>query len=350
MASLIKRIASIPWIAELIALLGGLVYLIQAIKFAAMQVSILDEGAYLYKGYLFATGQYTPFQDYGPWGNHMPFSFLIPGYVQTVFGPGLRTGRYFSIALALLMLLGLWILSRRLGDRWWAACAIWAVALNPMFSRIYSSAYSQVLIACLLIWVMVLVLNERMILWQICLGTTLAGISILTRLNTVVVLPLLIGYIFWQHGKRTGFLAAATGIFTIIIGHALFWPGILRLWASWLPSSLTPFLDAWRRIETGNAFWEPEPSFDQRILSFWSFGVLSQLTTSNLSCFACLGILGEKLLCFLLSSLSDLFCTSRILINNHYLPGVERSRINGICPLYQCIDPFNFSWNWFQHL
>jgi hypothetical protein len=269
MASLIKRIASIPWIAELIALLGGLVYLIQAIKFAAMQVSILDEGAYLYKGYLFATGQYTPFQDYGPWGNHMPFSFLIPGYVQTVFGPGLRTGRYFSIALALLMLLGLWILSRRLGDRWWAACAIWAVALNPMFSRIYSSAYSQVLIACLLIWVMVLVLNERMILWQICLGTTLAGISILTRLNTVVVLPLLIGYIFWQHGKRTGFLAAATGIFTIIIGHALFWPGILRLWASWLPSSLTPFLDAWRRIETGNAFWEPEPSFDQRILSFW---------------------------------------------------------------------------------
>ena len=154
MPSLIKRIASIPWIAEAVAFLGGILYLFQAIKFATVQVSILDEGAYLYKGYLFATGQTTPFQDYGAWGNHMPFSFLIPGYVQTIFGPGLRTGRYFSITLALIMLLGLWIVSRRLGGRWWAMSAIWVVALTPMYSRIYSSAYSQILIACLLIWIL----------------------------------------------------------------------------------------------------------------------------------------------------------------------------------------------------
>jgi len=50
MAALIKRIASMPLIAEVIALFGGMVYLFQAIKFATMQVSILDEGAYLYKG------------------------------------------------------------------------------------------------------------------------------------------------------------------------------------------------------------------------------------------------------------------------------------------------------------
>lgn len=250
-------------------LLGGIVFLIQLIKYATMQISILDEGANLYKGYLFATGQYIPFQDYGPWMNHMPFSFLVPGYVQTIFGPGLRTGRYYSIALALFMLLGLWILSRRFGGRWWAVGAVWAVALNPMFSRIYSNAYSQVLIACLLIWILVLVLNERTIPWQIYLGSALAGVSLLTRLNMVVVLPLLIGYIFWQHGKRVGLLATITGILTVIIGHALFWPGILQLWASWLPSSLTPFLDSWRRIETGSALWAPEPSIDQRVLSFW---------------------------------------------------------------------------------
>ena len=65
MASLIKRIASIPWIAEALAFLGGILYLFQAIKFAAIQVSILDEGAYLYKEYLFATRQTTPFQDFG---------------------------------------------------------------------------------------------------------------------------------------------------------------------------------------------------------------------------------------------------------------------------------------------
>jgi hypothetical protein len=269
MASLIKRIASIPWIAEVIAFLGGLLYLFQAIKFATMQVSILDEGAYLYKGYLFATGQTSPFQDYGAWGNHMPFSFLIPGYVQTIFGPGLRTGRYFSIVVALMMLLGLWIVSRRFGGRWWAMSAVWAVSLTPFYSRVYSSAYSQVLIACLFVWILVLILNERLILWQICLGSALAGISVLTRMNMIFVLPLLIAFIFWQHGKRAGLLASATAILTLIIGHAFFWPGIIRLWASWLPASLTPFLDAWRVIETGISYWDPKISFDQRVQSVW---------------------------------------------------------------------------------
>ena len=290
MASLIKRIATIPWIAEVVAFLGGILYLFQAINFATMQVSILDEGAYLYKGYLFATGQTAPFQDYGAWGNHMPFSFLIPGYIQTIFGPGLRTGRYFSIALALLMLLGLWIVSRRLGGRWWAMSAIWVVALSPMYSRIYSSAYSQVLIVCLFIWILVLVLNERTILWKICLGSTLAGISVLTRMNMVLVLPLLIGYIFWQHGKRAGLLASTTAILTVIIGHALFWPGIIRLWASWLPPSLTPFLDVWRVIDTGTSFWDPNIPFDQRVLSFW-WGIRSNFI-------ALVGFFGLGLLVF----------------------------------------------------
>jgi len=288
MASLIKRIASIPWIAEVIAFLGGILYLFQAIKFASMQISILDEGAYLYKGYLFATGQTTPFQDFGAWGNHMPFSFLIPGYIQAIFGPGLRTGRYFSIALALFILIGLWIVSRRLGGRWWAMGAVWAFALNPMFSRFYSGAYSQVLIACLLIWIMVLILNERMIPWQIGLGSTLAGISVLTRMNMVLVLPLLIGYIFWQHGKRAGLLASTTAILTVIIGHALFWPGIMYLWASWLPPSLTPFLDAWRGIDTGINVWAPNISFDNRVLSFW-WGIRSNFVA--LAGFIGLGIL-----------------------------------------------------------
>ena len=290
MASLIKRIAAVPWLAEVITLLGGILFLSQAIKFASTQISILDEGAYLYKGYLFATGQTTPFQDYGAWGNHMPFSFLIPGYVQAIFGPGLRTGRYFSIALALIMLLGLWILSKRLGGRWWAMAAVWVVALTPIYSRIYSSAYSQVLIVCLFIWILVLTMNEKLIPWQIYLGSALAGISVLTRLNMILVLPLLLGFIFWQHGKRVGLLASTTAILTLIIGHALFWPGILRLWASWLPTSLTPFLDAWRVIDTGIGVWDPKIPFDRRVLSFW-WGVRSNFI-------ALVGIFGLGILAF----------------------------------------------------
>ena len=46
-SSTIKRFASFPWIAEVTALLGGFVFLLQAIKYAHMQVSILDESAYM---------------------------------------------------------------------------------------------------------------------------------------------------------------------------------------------------------------------------------------------------------------------------------------------------------------
>jgi hypothetical protein len=266
----IRKFVSYPWTAKIIAILGGLAYLVQSWRFAHTQISILDEGAYLYKGFLYATGQYTPFQDYGPWGNHMPLSFLIPGYIQTIFEPGLRTGRYLSIALALLMLIGLWILANRLGGRWWAAGAIWAVALNPMFSRIYSNAYSQALVACLFIWILVLIINEKTILWQLFIGSTLTAVLLLTRLNMVLVLPLIIVYIFWQHGRRAGLLTFSAGLLTVIIGHALFWPGIMRLWAAWLPSSLTPFLNTWRGVDTGFSTWNPNPTFDQRWLSFWN--------------------------------------------------------------------------------
>lgn len=295
----IKRFVSRPWIAEFIALLGGLAYLIQAIKHAHFQVSILDEGAYLYKGFLYASGQYAPFQEYGPWGNHMPLSFLIPGYIQTIFEPGLRTGRYFSIALALLLLIGLWIIANRLGGRWWAAGAIWAVALNPMFSRIYSNAYSQVLVACMLIWVMVLILNEKTVLWQLVLGSALAGVLLITRLNMVLVLPLLVAYIFWQHGRRAGILATIAGTLAVISGHALFWPGIMRLWASWLPASISPFLNAWRGVDTGSDVWNPELSFVQRWLSFW-YGI-------RFNFIALVGLIGLGLLGFQRKSWTSTF-------------------------------------------
>lgn len=267
--SAVHQFSSQPWMANITAILGGAVYLIQAWIYAHTQASILDEGSYLYKGYLFATGQYIPFQEYGPWNNHMPLSFLIPGYFQSWFGPGLRTGRYFSIALGLLLLFGLWIVARRLGGKWWGAGAVWALALNPYFSSVYSLAFSQVLVACMLIWVMVLILDEKVAVWRIALGSVLAGLLLLTRLNMAIVLPLLIIYVFWQYGFKAGMTAAIVGSLTVVIGHALFWPGILRLWASWLPASQTPFLNTWRIFDQGQELWNPQISLEKRWLSFW---------------------------------------------------------------------------------
>ena len=132
----IRRIASTPWVAEILAGLGVLLYVLQSSLYIHQIIPTLDEGGYLYKGYLFATGVYKPYQDFGPLTNKMPLSFLIPGWVQAVFGPGLRSGRYFAIFLGVLMLLGLWLAVRRLSGHWWAAAVVWAVAIDPILRSI----------------------------------------------------------------------------------------------------------------------------------------------------------------------------------------------------------------------
>jgi hypothetical protein len=164
-----------PWLAGSLALAGGVLFLVQSWIYAHTQASLLDEGAYLLKGYLFASGQYWPYQDYGPWTNHMPLAFLIPGYVQELFGPGLRTGRYLAIVLSLLILIGIWIVVQRLGGKWWAALAVWALALNPAVIKLYSLANSQSLLACMFVWTMVLVLGEARPTWQLLGGLSWQG-------------------------------------------------------------------------------------------------------------------------------------------------------------------------------
>jgi hypothetical protein len=257
-----------PWLAEGLALAAGIIYLLQALQYAHSQVSILDEGSYLVKGYLFATGQYWPYQDFGPWSNHMPLSFLIPGYVQVLFGPGLRTGRYLAVLLGVLMLLGLWITVRRMGGRWWAAGALVAVALNPAVIKIYSMAISEVLIACLLVWVLALILGEDRPTWQVILGGLLTGLVGLSRLNLVPAVPVVFGYIFWQHGRRAGLWAAFAGTSALLLAHALYWPGIMRLWATWIPEVFAPFLAAWRPPQA-TPVWDANPGLDSRVLSFF---------------------------------------------------------------------------------
>ena len=255
--------------AYVATVMGLGVYMIQSWFYAHTIPSVLDEGSYLYKGYLFATGQYVPFQDYGPWTNHMPLSFLIPGYIQKWFGPGLGVVRVFMIALGILTLLGIWIIVRRFSGAWWAAAAIWLMALSPAAISVYSLASSQGLVACMLVWVLVLTLGDARPFWQLMLGGALAGILWLTRINLAPVLLLLILYILWQYDLKTAFVVAFIGFTVLALGHVPYWPEILRFWSKWLPRSLTPFLDTWRLPAVDNApGWRPEIETLDRVLSF----------------------------------------------------------------------------------
>ena len=249
---------TIKWLAriqipELLALLGVILYLIQAVVYAHIRLPNLDEGSYLYKGYLLAKGVYTPFQPYGFWLNKMYLSFFIWGWVQSIFAPGLLAPRYAAVFLSVLSLLGLWIVSRRLGNRWLAAGAVWVLALNPTLISLYSTARSEVLIICILTWVLVLSLGAERPVWQIIVSAILAGIMILTRENMVFLLPPFVLYIFWQHGRKKGLLALFTIIIILVIGHIIYWPGIMYLWERWLPTSILDFLGLTAKQDIGTS-------------------------------------------------------------------------------------------------
>ncbi|GAB4578781.1 MAG: hypothetical protein Fur0022_15180 [Anaerolineales bacterium] len=256
------------------ALLGGILALFRVWAFTLTQNSLMDEGEYLLKGLFFVTGVYRPFQDYGVWTNQMPLAFLIPGWVQQVFGVGIQTGRGYALALNALILLGVWFLARRLArlagqgkmpGEWFAVGAVWMYALNTASLKMYSTTTSQVLITAMLVGIFLLILGENRPQWQVTLGGLLSGLMVLTRLNLAPALPFMAGYIFWQHGKRAGVWAVGGMGLTLLIGHALFWPGILRAWAAWIPLE---WLAPWRPPE-GQPFWNPMGDLDSRVLSFW---------------------------------------------------------------------------------
>jgi hypothetical protein len=69
----------------IITVLGFVCYIAYSWYFVNSLDSIGDEGSYLYKGYMFARGDYFPFQEYTFWTNKAPLAFLKPGYIQLWF-------------------------------------------------------------------------------------------------------------------------------------------------------------------------------------------------------------------------------------------------------------------------
>ena len=268
----IRKLATLPGIAEIMAVLGSVAFLIQAGGYAHRLVSSLDEGNYLYKGWLFATGAYTPFQPYGPWTNKMPLAFVIPGWGQALFGTGLRSGRYLAIVFGLLTLLGLWLLARRVGGRWWAAAAIWVVAANPFTVGAFSVAVSEGLSACMLTWSLFLCLREKGETWQDVLAAVLAVLVVMTRQNMLPVVGFVVLFSFWQHGRRAGWTALGVSILALVVCHAPYMPTIAqRIWLPWIPDGWFPFIDAWRvRSGATGSTWN-QGSYDllTRLFAFW---------------------------------------------------------------------------------
>ena len=227
--------------------LGLIIYALKSWDIIHTVTSIVyDESGYMARGYLLATGKYWPYADYSIPLDHMPLSFLIPGYIQLLFGSGIRTGRYFSFGLGLVALVGLWIAARKLGGNWWAAAAIWIVALTPGWIESHSLGFSQVLILFFTTWAFVFFIGEKQKMGHIFLASFLMGLAGMTRLNMMPLAFLLILYVYWQHGKKLGTISLFGAIGSILILHIILWPGILRMWAFYFPKGFIPLVDSYK--------------------------------------------------------------------------------------------------------
>jgi len=244
-------------------------YSIQAWLYSRRQNTLLDEGNYLLKGFLFVTKKYTPFQQFGPWTNKMPLSFLVPGYIQKIFSPGLTTGRIYAFVLSILILVSTILLSYRLGGKYGAAFSATLLAINPAPLKIYSRVLSESLTAFLLVITLLLILGKDRSLWEILAGSFIAGMIPITRINLLPVLPLVIGYLFWQHGFKKGIICLLSSLIPFIGVHLLYWPGILQLWARWIPNNLFLQIDIWKQ-RFGNIVrvHDPQPTLPQRLMAF----------------------------------------------------------------------------------
>ncbi len=269
MRGIMTKLENTKWLAYLVALGGGVFFVLQLWLYAHTQTSLVDEGMYLFLGYRFVEGGDISYL--GAWNYYAPLSYLIPGTIQSWFGPGLRAGRYFSILLSLLMAFALWATAKRLGGKWWAAAAIWALALTPMQNKMYSLAIVQALVACMLAWSLMLLLGEKRPRWQIISGSLLAGLLAMTRHNMIPLLPLLVGYIFWQHGQKAGWWSAIACLLPVLIGHIIYWPTILRLWFFfWLPVQWIPSLSQYGPPEGTAPIWSGSPPLATQLIAFFT--------------------------------------------------------------------------------
>jgi hypothetical protein len=116
---------------------------------------------------------------------------------------------------------------------------------------------------------LVLTLGPDRPTWQLYAGTALASLTLLTRINMSPVLPLLIVYIFWQYGKKIGLWSLAIGALVVGVGHAFFWPDILRLWLAWLPLDWVPFFKPWIKPEDALPNWNPDTDLNDRLQSLF---------------------------------------------------------------------------------
>lgn len=228
-----------PVVALGVFLLLIVTYILIGIRMANSIWFTMDEGSYLIKGYWFLIGQERPFEINGPITNKPPLAFLIPGLSQLI-QPGIASGRILNVLILAGALVGLWLIIRRDHNPWWGNLAILLVIINPAWMEYYTRVMTQTPTIFFLVWSLYFSLGKSRSLTQLAIGTSVGVLVLFTRQNMAFYLPLLWGYLAWEHGLKRSIQAFLPALGVFVLLNSLFWPGIfIMLWAKVLPSELT---------------------------------------------------------------------------------------------------------------
>jgi hypothetical protein len=143
------------------------------------------------------------------------------------------------------------------------------LALSPAIIKIYSSGVTQSCIAFFMAVILVLSLGEKRPLWQLITAGFLSGLVIMVRQNMVIVLPLLVLYILWEHGWKPALYAGLAGAAVLLVFHILYWPYIVQLWTPWMPERLSTLFANYSLSTDGKAQWHPQIDAFGRTLSIF---------------------------------------------------------------------------------
>lgn len=248
-------------------LLGFAFYLYRSIQYAhTIPSTVWDESGYAYYGWLFSSGEYAPFEDYGPWTNQMPVSYILPGIAQMLFGPGIRPVRYLAVALGGLTVLGLALAANKARGVGWAAVVVWVIALNPGWVKAFSQVFSQGMVSFFFAWAIFFLVSKYPENWELFAASFLASLASMTRINVLPFTLLLVIYVYLAFGRKSGHWALLGAAIPIIGIHVLYWPDILKIWSYWVPPQLFPpireFRSPWREVFVPDDFsWWPVTSW-----------------------------------------------------------------------------------------
>jgi hypothetical protein len=173
------------------------VLLLLAVAVAALVVTradtLYDEGGYLYEGWLVVAKGWQPYADFHT--KTLPLLYYVYGVGQAVFGPSVLAGRIEAGGFALVSLLLMAGLARRLSGPWAAVLVVGLFAFNLPAAVRYYRCFAIAPTAFFMVLSLYLLTIKRPQAWQLYAGGLATAGILLCRHDMIAVVIVLWVYL-----------------------------------------------------------------------------------------------------------------------------------------------------------